>query len=200
MSTSEHHYVSIAHLDEVRAAGCSVVHTQGHTIALFSQDDQIYAIDNRCPHMGFPLHRGTVSDCILTCHWHHARFDLTSGGTFDPWADDVRTFPVKIDGGKVWVDLAARLDSQIHLHQRLSEGLEQNISLVIAKSVIGLLAEETEPTKPFLLGLDFGGRYRREGWGMGLTIHTCMMNLLPYLDVEDQPRALYHGLGAVAND
>lgn len=52
--------------------------------------------DNRCPHMGFPLDRGTVKDCILTCHWHHARFDLASGGTSDPWADDVRAFPVTI--------------------------------------------------------------------------------------------------------
>ncbi|MCC5669628.1 Rieske (2Fe-2S) protein [Nostoc sp. CHAB 5784] len=33
-----------------------------------------------------------------------------------------------------------------------------------------------------------------------MTIHTCMMNLLPYLDVEDKPRALFHGLSAVAND
>ena len=52
--------------------------------------------DNRCPHMGFPLDRGTVKDCILTCQWHHARFDLASGGTSDPWADDVRAFPVTI--------------------------------------------------------------------------------------------------------
>jgi nitrite reductase/ring-hydroxylating ferredoxin subunit len=33
--------------------------------------------------MGFPLSKGTVKDSILTCHWHHARFDLNNGGTFD---------------------------------------------------------------------------------------------------------------------
>ena len=54
--------------------------------------------------MGFPLDRGTVSDGILTCHWHHARFDLSSGGTFDPFADDVRAFPVTVADGQVWVD------------------------------------------------------------------------------------------------
>ena len=42
--------------------------------------------------MGFPLHRGTVKDGILTCHWHHARFDLIGGGTFDQWAGDVQLF------------------------------------------------------------------------------------------------------------
>jgi len=41
--------------------------------------------------MGFPLDRGSVEDGILTCHWHHARFDFASGCTFDLWADDVPT-------------------------------------------------------------------------------------------------------------
>lgn len=40
----------------------------------------------------------------------------------------------------------------------------------------------------------------KTGWSTGLTIHTCMINLLPYLDEEDKPRALFHGLSAVAND
>jgi nitrite reductase/ring-hydroxylating ferredoxin subunit len=47
----------------------------GHTIVLFNSLGRLFAVDNRCPHMGFPLDRGTVQDCILTCHWHHARFD-----------------------------------------------------------------------------------------------------------------------------
>lgn len=64
------HYVQVATLAEVEAAGVQVVHTQGHAIALFHHQGQIYAIDNRCPHMGFPLHKGSVKDCILTCHWH----------------------------------------------------------------------------------------------------------------------------------
>jgi nitrite reductase/ring-hydroxylating ferredoxin subunit len=44
---------------------------------------RLFVLDNRCPHMGFPLERGSVEDGILTCHWHHARFDLESGCTFD---------------------------------------------------------------------------------------------------------------------
>ena len=48
--------------------------------------------------MGFPLDRGSVEDGILTCHWHHARFDLASGCTFDLWADDVPTCPVEVRG------------------------------------------------------------------------------------------------------
>src|SRR6187549_78871 len=90
--------VHAATLDEVRAAGKLVVHVAGHTVCLFADGDDVHAVDTRCPHMGFPLHRGTVCDGILTCHWHHARFDLTTGGTFDQWADELRRFPVVLDG------------------------------------------------------------------------------------------------------
>ena len=71
---------------------------------MFKRDDEFAAVDNRCPHMGFPLDRGTVKNGILTCHWHHARFDLSSGGTFDPFADDVRSFPVSVEDDFVWVN------------------------------------------------------------------------------------------------
>jgi nitrite reductase/ring-hydroxylating ferredoxin subunit len=87
-------FVRAASLAELREAGRLVVHVEGNTLCLFADGDSLHAVDNRCPHMGFPLHRGTVADGILTCHWHHARFDLCSGGTFDQFADDVGVFPV----------------------------------------------------------------------------------------------------------
>lgn len=193
-------FVRAAYLDEVRKAGRLVVAIAGHTILLIHENDNIYAVDNRCPHMGFPLHRGTVKNCILTCDWHYARFDLMSGGTFDSWADDLPAFPVQIRDHEVWVDLATYADPLAHHRQRLQDGLEQGIPLVIGKSVIALLKQTKYIPEAFQMGLDFGVSYRQSGWDTGLTIHTCMMNLLPYLDVEDKPRAIYHGLAAVSRD
>ena len=57
--------------------------------------------------MGIPLERGSAEDGILTFHWHHARFDLESGCTFDLWADDVPTFPA--DVRKRWIPCGATL-------------------------------------------------------------------------------------------
>src|SRR5215210_8858752 len=99
-----------ASLAELNEAGRMVVHIEGHTMCLLTADGEVYAVDNRCPHMGFPLHRGSVSDGILTCHWHHARFDLCTGGTFDEWADDLRRFPVELEGDDVLVNLTPRDD------------------------------------------------------------------------------------------
>lgn len=191
--SAQQKFVPVAQVSEVKAAGVMVVHAEGYAIALFHHNDKIYAIDNRCPHMGFPLHKGSVKDCILTCHWHHARFDLTSGGTFDIWADDGRAFPVELRDGTVWIAPSASNHTPGYQHQRLLDGLEQGISLVVAKSVIAQLAAGVKPTEPFQTGLDFGVRYRREGWGTGLTIHTCMMQLLPHLAADDRSRAMYHG-------
>jgi nitrite reductase/ring-hydroxylating ferredoxin subunit len=193
-------FVRVASVEDVQRTGRLVVAIAGHTLLLIYENDTIYAVDNRCPHMGFPLHKGTVNNCILTCDWHYARFDLMSGGTFDSWADDLPAFPVQIRNQEVWVDLAVHADPLTHHRQRLQDGLKHSIPLVIGKSVIALLKQENHITEAFRMGLDFGVSYRQSGWDTGLTIHTCMMNLLPYLEAEDKPRAIYHGLAAVARD
>src|SRR5919107_725913 len=200
MDTLPERFVLAARLDDVRDAGRTSVRVAGHSLALLFHDGRVHAVDNRCPHMGFPLHRGTLQNGILTCHWHHARFDLESGGTFDQFADEARVFPVEIRDGEVWVDLSPREDRPAYLRQRLRDGLERDISLVVSKAAIGLLGSGEDPAEPFRVGLEFGSRYRRAGGGQGLTMHTCMMNLLPHLAPEDRPRALYHGLSAVSRD
>lgn len=201
MVTTTDPYVFAARRADFPDAGCLTVQVEGHTLALFAVGERVYAVDNRCPHMGFPLNRGTVRDGILTCHWHHARFDLASGGTFDLWADDVRAFPVEVRGDAIWVDVTPPADRCAHDRRRLGEGLRHNLPLVIAKAVIALLEEGGDGmVDAFRAGLDFGTLYREAGWGQGLTILACLMNLLPYLDEADHAHALYHGLSAVAGD
>jgi nitrite reductase/ring-hydroxylating ferredoxin subunit len=192
--------VRAASLAELRAAGRLVVHVDRHTICLFAEGGEVYAVDNRCPHMGFPLHRGSVCDGILTCHWHHARFDLATGGTFDQFADDVRRFGVQLDGDDVLVDVGTPDDGSAHNRRRLREGLERDIPLVVAKAALALLDEEPSGVAVFGAGLDFGVRRRGGGWGRGLTTLTCFMNLVPRLGPRDRAAALYQGLADVASD
>ncbi|MBA2460339.1 MAG: Rieske (2Fe-2S) protein [Actinobacteria bacterium] len=192
--------VRAASLAELRAAGRLVVHLDRHTLCLFDEGDEVCAVDNRCPHMGFPLHRGTLCDGILTCHWHHARFDLRTGGTFDQWADELRRFPVELDGDDVLVNLSPPDDPVAHQRKRLRDGLERNIPLVLAKATIALLQADPSGVDVFRAGLDFGVARRGGGWFRGLTTLTCFMNLVPRLDSGDRAAALYHGLADVAAD
>src|SRR5579862_7315886 len=124
-SANGRHWVEAKRLSEIAPGACVVVHLEGHTLALVREGERVFAVDNRCPHMGFPLSRGSVCDGILTCHWHHARFDLQTGGTFDQWADDVRPFPTEIRDGAVWVDLTPPADMRRHHLERLKVGLER---------------------------------------------------------------------------
>jgi nitrite reductase/ring-hydroxylating ferredoxin subunit len=200
---AEDRWYRAATLAELEASGVKTVSLDGRTLVLWRSDGRVYALDNRCPHMGFPLDRGTCARGILTCHWHSARFDMRTGGTFDQFADDMQVFPVEIRGEDIWVNTASQRDMRTYYRTRLHDGLEQNIRLILAKSAIALVSgegTEGESREPFCTGVEFGTRNRAMGWGQGLTMLTCLANLLPHLDTEDRPRALYHGLDAVARE
>ena len=131
------HYILVANLSNIQeaAGGCLSIQVRNSTIALFYHNSRVYALDNRCPHMGFPLNLGTVKDGILTCHWHHARFDLNSGGTFDQWAGDVRSYPIEIrNENEIWVDVSSLSSTDVKSYYQvvLRDGLKQNIHLMIA--------------------------------------------------------------------
>ena len=188
-------------LEELKARPLTVV--RGGTCPLLVVHDRgkFFALDNRCPHLGFPLHRGSIEDGILTCHWHHARFDLASGGTFDLWADDVPTAPVELrDDGALWVCPRTRYaDGDAHWRNRLREGLQHDIGLVLAKAVLGLGGGRTDHRALVRDGVLFGVR-NRDGWGVGLTIATALGNLVPALPEEERYLALFHGLRRIASD
>ena len=61
-------FIYAGKLEDLKGKGLSVVHGGTCPILVACQGDRIHALDNRCPHLGFPLHRGTVEDGILTCH------------------------------------------------------------------------------------------------------------------------------------
>ncbi len=200
-------FVPVAELADVREEP-QVVSADGQAVALFHHEGEVYAVDNRCPHMGFPLARGSVEDGILTCHWHHARFELEEGDTFDPWADDVQTFPTVVSDGEVLLDPDPEPDVPpgVRWRNRLADGLEENLRLVMAKAVVGLDALDGTDTDhdgfhtPLETAVNFGTRYRDSGWGRGLTTLGCMANLHGEVGPRDRRRAMFLGVREVASD
>jgi len=194
--------IRVGTLQDLVERGHLLAKAGGHGVCVFWDGDTARALDDRCPHMGFPLHRGSVDNGLVTCHWHHARFDLATGGTLDPLADDARSFPVTVVDGDVFlvVDAPAPAGQVDLLRRRLREGLEQGLTLVTAKSVLGLLEAGTDAAEIVRVGVEFGTANRREGWGSGLTVLVAMANLLPWLDADDRALALVHGLAFVSRD
>ncbi len=202
MSTLVAERVRVGSAAELSGRGCMLVSGGGHGIAVFAHDGRFFAVDNRCPHMGFPLSRGTVRDGLLTCHWHHARFDLEGGGTLDPFADDVRTFPVTVENDSVYVVLedGVSAHSAARWLGRLEEGLEHNLEFVIAKAAIALINTGSPAADIVRTIGQHGLRYRARGWSMGMSILTALGDVLPALAAEDRPLALLHAAVRVAED
>ena len=187
-------------LEELKQKGRLVVHGRDRPILVIYDRGRVFALDNRCPHLDFPLERGSVEDGILTCPWHSARFDLESGRTFDLWADDVPICPVEMRNGEVWVKTTfGHADPAAHWRQRLADGLAHDFGLVIDKAVRGQLAADV-PAADIVRQVALFGVQNRDGWGVGLTILTALANLLPMLPEDEAYLALLHGARQVAAD
>jgi nitrite reductase/ring-hydroxylating ferredoxin subunit len=193
-------FIRVGTLAELRERSRMVVGTPGGAVLVVADGEEVVALDNCCPHMGFPLQRGSIEDGILTCHWHHARFDLRSGSTFDLWADDVPMRRVRVVDGEVWVAAvpAARAEAT-HWRRRLQDGLAHDIALVIGKALLGATAAGVAEKDLVADALLYGAAHR-ERWGVGLTTLMTAADLLPVLADEDRFLALFHGVVAVADD
>jgi len=98
-------WIRVLDLDALAAGAARVVRPAGKQIALWRiESGEVFAVDNRCPHQGYPLAAGAVRDGMLTCEWHNWRFRLCDGACV-LGGEDVRAYPVRIDGGAVWLDL-----------------------------------------------------------------------------------------------
>ena len=141
MEHQTQNWVKVAELSEVPEGKPKAVQMgEGRSIALFNVDGRIYATDNQCPHMGYPLTRGTVRNGILTCDWHRRSFDLEGGGCFHVECDDLRTFPVDIRGSEIWIEPGDLTYRRAEEHkQLLREGLLSEDRWTMSKAISLLL-------------------------------------------------------------
>ncbi len=93
-------------VQDLASRGRKVVRKAGKQILLIASGERVFAIANRCPHEGYPLSEGTEGpNCVLTCNWHNWKFDLATGAALIG-RDPVRTYPVELRAGEIFVDLA----------------------------------------------------------------------------------------------
>ena len=69
--------------------------------------EEVYVIDNACPHSGGNLSAGEVAQGVVTCPWHQWQFKLTTGVCIDSSATRVQKYPARIRGDWVEISLGA---------------------------------------------------------------------------------------------
>ncbi len=141
MSSQNGQWIHAGSLDDIPDGEARPVSVgQGRTIAVFHVDGRLYATDNQCPHIGYPLTRGMVRHGVLTCDWHGRSFDLAGGGCFNYKCDDLQTFPVENREGEVFVQVEGFVYRHKSEHMRLLwEGLLSTDGWTISKAIALML-------------------------------------------------------------
>jgi nitrite reductase (NADH) small subunit len=97
--------IDVGALDDIPQQGARVVRTAAGCVALFrTADDQVFALEDRCPHKGGPLSEGIVHGGQVTCPLHNWVFDLATGVAQGADNGAVRTYAVRVEGGRIWLD------------------------------------------------------------------------------------------------
>lgn len=106
MSPMPTRWIEVGYIDDVPRRGARCVKVPGYTVAVFrTNDDQIFALEDKCPHRNGPLSQGIVHDGCVTCPLHNWVISLATGKARGADEGQVRTVPVKLDGRRITIDI-----------------------------------------------------------------------------------------------
>jgi nitrite reductase/ring-hydroxylating ferredoxin subunit len=160
MSKAQSRYVKVADLKDVPEGTPKAVKVEGRSIALFQHQGNIYATDNQCPHMGYPLTRGRVRNGVLTCDWHGWSYDMRGGGCFTGGCDDLDTFPVEVRDGAIYIDVQSGSSKRKDAHfLLLREGLLSSDNWTLSKAIAIMLAKGVSEQETLKLVVRHMGRH-----------------------------------------
>jgi len=99
-------WFQVGPLDDIPPLGSRVVRTPHGDIAVFRTDgDEVFALDDRCPHKQGPLSQGIVHNRRVTCPLHNFVIELATGQAVAPDQGCTQAYPAKVENGVVWLSL-----------------------------------------------------------------------------------------------
>jgi len=163
-------------------------------IAVWRLEDEVFAVDNRCPHEGYPLIQGALCEHVLTCSFHNFKFDLRDGRCL-VGDEDVRTYATRIVDGVIELDLTPE-DPALALDKRwqsLQDGLFDGKMGQVARDVVRLRELGISRVRIALAAAEFDARHAQYGTTHALpTAADCLFwsGVLPLcqaMDVASRP-------------
>ncbi len=111
MSKHLEQWIVVGHLNDIARRGSRCIKGPKFAIAVFrTADDQVYAIEDKCPHKNGPLSQGIVHDGCVTCPLHNWVINLKSGEVLGEDEGAVRTVPVRLENGLILLDIGLPLE------------------------------------------------------------------------------------------
>lgn len=103
-------WIDVGTLADILPRSARCIDTPQGRIGLFrTADNQVFAIENRCPHRGGPLTEGIVHGHAVTCPLHNWAIDLDSGQALGADQGQVATWPVRLEGDRILLGLATEV-------------------------------------------------------------------------------------------
>ena len=135
----------VVEMDKFKEKNKNMVFKEGKKqVLLIEVNQKVFALDNRCPHEGYPLSEGGTNDsCVLTCNWHNWKFDLKTGDCL-LGGDNVQTYPVEVRDDRIIVNLSRPSKDEV------KESILKGFRVAFEKRQYGRLARE-------IARMDFNG-------------------------------------------
>ena len=193
-----------ASLEAVRDKGRVLFRKSGRQIALFDTPEGVLACNNRCPHEGYPLREGSLDDQgIITCNWHNWKFCLRSGrNLYD--GEGLRTYPVQVRDGEVWIDLADPPFDQrrSEILTSLREAREDNSYDRMAREIARLHRLGADPLDALRETIHWSYDRMEFGWTHAYAGLADWLTLYDENEGDDEKRlaCLLEGVAHVADD
>lgn len=105
MSDDQDMWVPVLGVNELQEGSMKLVDVEGSPVLLVKTSGQIFAIDNRCPHMGCGFSGGTLDGYTIICPCHDWHFDLRTGEYEEAKEMKLIKYEWKIESGKIWIKL-----------------------------------------------------------------------------------------------
>jgi nitrite reductase (NADH) small subunit len=85
--------------------GATVQLKDGSEVALFNVDGSYHAIENFCPHKGYPLADSRLYGTMVECDLHGWRFDVRTGTCFTKKKCSIESYKVSVEDGWIWLEI-----------------------------------------------------------------------------------------------
>lgn len=106
-------WIEVCDLEDIPQLGARVVRIDNDDVAVFrTNQDEVFALRDRCPHKEGPLSQGIVHGSRVTCPLHNLVMDLANGKAVAPDEGCAAVYPVKVEAGFVSIALAQIVNSE----------------------------------------------------------------------------------------
>lgn len=96
----------LGRVEDLKQTKIQCINVEENSLVLIYQSDQFYLLDNHCPHKGAALCEGQLTDDVIECPWHKARFDIKTGSGLSALSGNgVKSWPLTIEGGQLSAEL-----------------------------------------------------------------------------------------------